>query len=256
MLWSKGCTLRIRREQGRIELIRFTTFVINRRWIDHRHATRTWNEYRVRSHDQHSDSLAHSRWWGEHGFAFHVLHDFENPFLGIRVILHLGQKAQVVVRIQLLHDLLLNLTAVAFGNGVLDVRHSSIGALVAIDADRGHVPRLLALVKHIASRIALLLEQRQWVAAEGAVVAADSLAIAEVFVRPRQSIAVPHTSRSSTIFIIAFVGAFAGAVPRHMRALLSAVAIPNGTVADEIREGHRDEQRGAECVHRRIGVES
>jgi len=218
-----------------------------------RPSSRNTNMERIQSQITRS---AHSRWWGEHGFAFHVLHDLENPFLGIRVILHLGQKAQVVVRIQLLHDLLLNLTAVAFGNGVLDVRHSSIGALVAIDADRGHVPRLLALVKHIASRIALLLEQRQWVAAEGAVVAADSLAIAEVFVRPRQSIAVPHTSRSSTIFIIAFVGAFAGAVPRHMRALLSAVAIPNGTVADEIREGHRDEQRGAECVHRRIGVES
>jgi len=246
MLWSKGCTLRIRREQGRIELIRFTTFVINRRWIDHRHATRTWNEYRVRSHDQHSDSVAYSRRLREHGFAFHVSPDFVNVPLLIR---------EQLVRLQTLPNLRANFPAIAAHDLLVDGQHAPIVPGSAHNLS-GYFSGLCAFVEQIARIIALLWEQRQWVAAEGTVVAADSLSLAEVLVSPRQSVAVVNASRPSAVLIAAFVGALISAVPRHMRALLSAVAIPNGTVADEIREGHRDEQRGAECVHRRIGVES
>jgi len=216
MLWTSTHSERERRH----ELIGFTTFAINGRLIERRHANnaiRKGNESKQRSYE-HSDSVTRSHWLRQHGSASHIL-----PHL-INVILRIYKRLAFLYKIR---DFLANFLATTslnlLVNGQIDLSVSCGGARSSNQLVTGHFPRVWALMEHIARIIALLSNPKQWVAVEGIVVAGDSITFRNVPVRPRRVTAVINASRPSAIFIITFNCALLSAIREKI--LLSGPAM-------------------------------
>ena len=134
---NECCGRRRTQRERRHELIGFTTFSINGRLIERRHANneiRQGNESKQRS-EEHSDSVTRSHWLREHGSASHIL-----PHL-INVILRIYKRLAFLYKIR---DFLANFLATTslnlLVNGQIDLSVSSNVVLSWNQLVTGHFP--------------------------------------------------------------------------------------------------------------------